>query len=144
DITLSRVGGTVASGGVPATSGTGTDYFLSSQLVGNNLLVKRDTGVIGIRYYNTNLSNTISFIANSRFPITRTWRINPRLQYDIRKLSDGRSQKKLRALLRTDYRYLNKARFDFEVGYDETTEKINGQSLGNNSLFFTLGYRWDF
>ncbi len=43
-----------------------------------------------------------------------------------------------------DYRYLNKARFDFEIGYDETSEEINGQSLGNNNLFLTLGYRWDF
>ena len=144
DITISRVGDTVASGGVPATSGTGPDYFLSAQLVGNNLLIKRDTAVLGIRYYNTDPSNTISLIANSRFPVTRKWRVNPRLQYDIRKLTDGRSQKKLRAILRTDYRYQNKARFDFEIGYDETTEQINGQSLGNNNLFFTLGYRLDF
>jgi len=144
DVTLSRVGDTIASGGVPATPGTGTDYFLSTQLVGNNLLVKRDTGVLGLRYYVTAPSNTISLIANSRFPITRNWRINPRLQFDIRKLSGGRSQKKLRAILKTDYRYHNKVRFDFEVGYDETTEENNGQSLGQNNLFFTLGYRWDF
>jgi len=84
-------------------------------------------------------------IANTRFPINRNWRINPRLQYDIRKIKlDGRSQKKLRAILRTDYRYLNKARFDFEIGYDETTDAIDGQSLGNNNFFFMLGYRWDF
>ena len=144
DITLSRVGDTVASGGVLETPGTGTDYFLSMQLVGNNLLVKRDTGVLGIRYLDTDPSDTISFIANSRFPITRNWRINPRLQYDIRTLKDGRTQKKIRAIFRTDYRYLNKARFDFEVGYDETTEDNNGQSLGSNNLFITLGYRWDF
>lgn len=144
DITFSRVGDTVASGDVPATPGTGTDYFISTQLVGNNLLVKRDTGVLGIRYYNTRPSNTISLIANTRFPVTQKWRINPRLQFDVRKLNDGRSQKKLRAIFRTDYRYLNTARFDFEIGYDETTETINGQSLGNNNLFITLGYRWDF
>jgi len=144
DVTLSRVGDTVASGGVPSTPGTGTDYFLSTQLVGNNLLVKRDTGVLGIRYYATAPSNTISLIANSRFPVTRKWRINPRLQFDIRKQSNGRSQEKLRAIFKTDYRYQNKARFDFEIGYDKTTEHTNGQSLGHNSLFFTLGYRWDF
>ena len=76
--------------------------------------------------------------------VAHYWRINPRLQFDIRKRSDGRSQRKIRTLFRTDYRYLNKARFDFEIGYDKTTEEINGQSLGNNNLFFTLGYRWDF
>lgn len=144
DITFSKVEGTVASGGVPATPSTGTDYFVSAQIVGNNLILKRDTGVLGIRYLDTRLSNTWSFIANTRIPVSRNWRINPRLQYDVRKLEDSRSQNKWRALIRTDYRYLNKIRFDFEIGYDDTSDEINGQSLGTNNLFFTVGYRWDF
>ena len=144
DITFSKVDGTEASGGVPATPSTGTDYFISAQIVGNNLILRRDTGVLGIRYLDTELSDTWAFIANTRFPISRDWRINPRLQYDIRTSSDGRTQNKLRALLRTDYRYLNKVRFDFEIGFDDTSEDINGQSLGNSNLFFMLGYRWDF
>ncbi len=144
DITFSKVDGTEASGGVPATPSTGTDYFISAQVVGNNLILKRDTGVLGLRYLDTRLSTTWSLIANTRIPISRNWRLNPRLQYDIRDLTDGRNQNKLRVLLRTDYRYLNKIRFDFEIGYDDTSDELNGQSLGNNSLFFTAGYRWDF
>lgn len=144
DITFSHVGDTVASGGVPATPDTGTDYFISTQLVGNNLLMKYDTSVFGIRYYETDPSNTISFIANTRYPVARKWRVNPRLQFDIRKFNDGRSQKRLRAIIRTDYRYLNKARFDFDIGYDEVNNDTDGQALDNSSLFFNIGYRWDF
>ncbi len=144
DITLSKVSGTVASGGVPATPSTGTDYFLGAQLVGNNLILKRDTGVLGLRYLDTRLSDTLSIIANTRIPISRNWRVNPRLQYDIRKISDGRRQNKLRGLIRTDYRYLNKARFEFELGYEDSSEEINGQSLGTSNLFFMIGYRLDF
>jgi hypothetical protein len=144
DITFSKVGGTEASGGVPATPATGTDYFLSAQIVGNNLILRRDTGVLGIRYLDTSLSDTWSIIANTRIPVSRNWRINPRLQYDIRKSSDGRTQNKLRALVRTDYRYLNSIRFDFELGYDSTDDVMNGQSLGTSNLFLMLGYRWDF
>ena len=144
DITFSKVEGTEASGGVPATPATGTDYFLSAQIVGNNLILRRDTGVIGLRYLDTRLSDTWSIIANTRIPVSRNWRINPRLQYDIRKGSDGRTQNKLRALVRTDYRYLNRIRFDFELGYDDTDDNMNGQSLGTNNLFFMIGYRWDF
>ncbi|MCK4833264.1 MAG: hypothetical protein KAT12_00765 [Gammaproteobacteria bacterium] len=144
DITFARVGDTIASGGVPATTATDTDYFISTQLVGNSLLRKYDTGVLGLRYYSTTLSDTTSLIVNARFPVTRHWRINPRLQFNIRKSSDGRSQKKLRAIFKTDYRYLNKARFDLELGYDEISEDNNGQSLDINNLFFMLGYRWDF
>ncbi|MBT8130451.1 MAG: hypothetical protein KJP10_10685, partial [Gammaproteobacteria bacterium] len=80
----------------------------------------------------------------TRIPVSRNWRINPRLQYDIRKSTDGRTQNKLRALIRTDYRYLNRVRFDFELGYDDTDDVMNGQSLGTNNLFFMMGYRWDF
>jgi len=144
DITFSKVDGTVASGGVPETPSTGTNYFISTQIVGNNLILKRDTGVLGIRYLDTRLSNTWSFIANTRIPLSRDWRLNPRLQYDIRDISDGRSQNKLGVLLKTDYRYLNSARFDFEIGYDDISDELNGQSLGTNNLFFTVGYRLDF
>ena len=144
DITLYQVDSTVASGGVLATEDTGTDYYLSTQLVGNSLFLKGDTGVLGLRYNHTEPSNTLSFIVNSRFSVSKKWRINPRLQYDIRKLNDAPSQDRIRAMLRTDYRYLNKVRFDFEIGYDASTQYISGQSFDNNNLFFTLGYRWDF
>ena len=138
------MGSTTASGGVPATPEKGTDFLISAQLVGNNLLMDRDTGILGIRYYNTDYADTLSFIGNTRFYITREWRINPRLQFDIREISDGRSQNKLRALLRTDYWIRNFARFDFEVGYDDITDDSNNATLGTNYLYFTLGYRLDF
>lgn len=144
DLTLSKTEATIASGGVPAIPATGTDYFIGTQLVGSNLLVERDTGVLGIRYSNTEPASIISLIANSRFPINRDWRINPRLQFDIKNLSGSRSQNKVRAIIRTDYTYINKVRFDFEIGYDQTDEDNNGESLSSNNLFFTLGYRWNF
>lgn len=144
DLTFVHVGDTVASGGVDATPDTGTDFFFNTQLVGNSLLMKNDTNVFGIRFYDTEPSSITSFIVNSRFPVTRNWRINPRLQYDIRSLTDGQSRNKLRAIFRTDYRYLNNVRFDFEVGYDKNSGETVGPLLGDSSLFFTLGYRWDF
>ncbi|HHJ36018.1 MAG TPA: hypothetical protein ENJ87_09660 [Gammaproteobacteria bacterium] len=144
DLTFTRIGDTRASGGVAATPGTGTEYFLNTQLVGNSLLMKNDSNVLGLRYYDTRPTNTISLIANSRFPIVRNWRINPRLQLDFRNFKDGRSQTKLRMLFKTDYRFRNKARFNFEIGYDRTSDSSNAQALGNNNLFLTLGYRWNF
>jgi len=145
DITFTNVDDTPASGGVAATVDTGTDYLISTQLVASNLIMKTDTNIFGVRYYDTFVSDVTSFVVNSRFPVTRTWRLNPRLQYDIRDYKDGRSQTKLRAIIRTDYRYLNKAHFDFEIGYDEiSNDETESQFLASNNLFFTLGYRWDF
>ncbi len=144
DLTLAHTGGTVSSQGVAATPSTGTDVFVSGQLVGNNLILKNDTGVLGFRYFNTSTSNTLSLIANSRIPVTRDWRIYPRLQYDLRNIRNGGAQSKLRALFKTDYRLRRNVRFDLEIGYDDTTESDASQSLGSNSLFYTLGYRYDF
>lgn len=144
DLTFAHKDATIASGGVPETPDTGTEYIIGAQLVGNNLLMKADTNIFGIRYYDTYLSDVTSFIVNSRFPVTRHWRINPRLQFDNRDFKNGRSQTKFRAIIRTDYRYLNRARFDFEIGYDEINNEPDDQLLASNNLFFTLGYRWDF
>lgn len=151
DITISHIDATPATppnvlipAGVPGTEEMGPDYYISAQLVGNSLLMKRDTGILGIRYYQTEPSDTVSYIVNTIFPIGRKWRMNPRLQYDIRKQFDGRKQEKFRAMLRTDYHYLNKLRFDFEIGYDDTTVSNSAVDLDNSSLYFSLGYRWDF
>lgn len=151
DLTLSHIDATPATApsvsiptGVAGTEEAGPDYYISTQLVGNSLLMKHDTGILGIRYYQTEPSDTVSFIANSRFPLSRDWRINPRLQFDIRKQFDGRKQRKIRAMLKTDYRYLNRVRFDFEVGYDDTSVSNTTVDLANSNLYFSLGYRWDF
>jgi hypothetical protein len=143
DITLSSIDATVASGGVAATPALGTDYYYSLQLVGNSLYMENDTIVLGLRYLATDPSDTLSLIANTRFPITRNWRINPRIQFDTRHYTGGGTQYKWRTLLRTDYRYGRSLRFDFELGYDDISQNSSG-TLGSNNLFFTLGYRWDF
>ena len=144
DITFAHTDNTITSGGVLGTPDTGTEYLINTQLVSSNLLFENDINIFGLRYYDTYYYDVTSFIVNSRFSLTRKWRINPRLQYDIRKLSDDRQQNKLRAIFRTDYRYTNKVRLDFEVGYDSIDDELAGQILPSNNLFFTLGYRWDF
>jgi len=140
DFTVASADGTVASGGVAATPDSGPDYVLSAQLVSTNFFVKRDVNILGIRYYDTDIAKTTSLIVNTRYPVTPRWRINPRLQFDVRNFNNGGSQKKMRAIFKTDYLYLNKVRFDFEGGYEDNS----GDTLGNNNLFFKLGYRWNF
>ncbi len=145
DITFSNIGSTAGSGGVPATESTGTDTYLGVQLVTSGLITGRDTTVFGTRYLSTKISDTLSLIVNTRIPIGREWRVNPRLQYDMRKLSDGRRQNKIRALLRTNYRYQRNVRFDFEIGYDNTNETSSATAdNSSNNLFYDLGYRYDF
>ncbi len=144
DLSLARLGDTIASAGVAATPDTGTAYFLNTQLIVNSLLMKHDSNVFGVRYYDTDALNTTSFIVNARFPVSRHWRLNPRLQYDFHQFNNGRSQQKLRLLFKADYRFSNKMLFDFYIAYDKTFKASNGQDMSNNHLFFLMGYRWDF
>jgi len=151
DITISSTDATPATppdvlipAGVPGTEEMGPDYYTSIQLVGNNLLMKRDTNILGIRYYQTEPAETVSYIVNTRYPIGRNWRINPRLQYDVRQQSGGRKQNKIRAMFKTDYRYHNDLRLDFEIGYDDTTVSNYAIDLDNSNLYSSLGYHWNF
>ena len=142
DITLSQYDAITYT--PAATTSSSNDVYISAQLVGTSLFREFDTVVIGLRYYDTELYDTVSLALNLRTPITKNWRINPRLQYDIRKLNDGRTQNKIKPSLKTDYTYQKTVRFDFEMGYDSTTESSASQASIPSNFFWSLGYRWSF
>ena len=53
DFTVSRLEGTVASGGVDAMPGAGNEYYCSMQLNINNVFFKNDSIINGLRYSDT-------------------------------------------------------------------------------------------
>jgi len=151
DITILHIDSTKATqpsvpipAGVSGTREIGPDYYLSAQLVATNLLKRRDTSLLGVRFYQTEPSTTLSLIANTRFPLRKNWRLNPRLQIDFRSLVDGRKQTKIRAMVKTDYRYNNSVRFDLEAGYGNSTVTGSDVDLSDSNLYLSLGYRWNF
>ena len=145
DVTVSKLIGTPASGGVEATPGTGNEYFLSSQIIGSSLLKEGDIAILGVRYSDTDSSKTTALNLNTRYPINRDWRINPRLRFDYRTNKDSRgTQSTIRPSFRMDYRWKRRVRFEFEAGGEWSNENLSDQTDKTSAYFFNSGYRIDF
>jgi tetratricopeptide (TPR) repeat protein len=148
EVTASKLSGTPASpasGGVDATPETGTDLFYSTQLIGTNLFTEGDVTILGLRYFDTDSNDSYSLIANTRFSVTRDFRINPRVQLEYRKnkTSDG-DRFKIRPLLRLSYRWKKWLRLEFEGGMEWNKETTLGEVDRSRGYFISTGFRANF
>jgi hypothetical protein len=142
EFSVSNLSGTPASGGVEAAPSTGNEFFYSTQLIGSSLLKEGDITIFGLRY--TDLQNVDSYSVdlNTRFPITRNLRINPRVRLDYRKnKNDDGDRTNIRPLVRLDYRFKKWLRFELEGGREWSNETIVGDSQKSSNYFFSLGAR---
>lgn len=145
DFSVSRFGATPASGGVAALTGTGNMFFYSLQLIGSSLIKEGDIAIVGLRYSETNTSDSWALNLNTRYPLTRRLRLNPKMLIDYRdnKQSSGHRWR-VRPLLRMEYRWKQRLHLEFEGGAEWSHETIAGQLVRNRNYFFVLGYRFDF
>jgi tetratricopeptide (TPR) repeat protein len=142
EFSVSELSGTPASGGVEATPTTGAEFFYSTQLIASSLFMEGDITIFGLRY--SDLQNVDSYSAdlNTRFPITRNLRINPRVRLDYRKNKNGGGDRtNIRPLVRLDYRYKKWLRFELEGGREWSNETVLGDSQKSSNYFFSLGAR---
>ncbi len=145
DVTVSDVSGTEASGGVEAIPDTGKEYFYNLQLIGSNLFKAGDTSILGARYSDTSTAKIYTLSVDSRYPIIRALRINPRIRLDYRENdNDDSSQWTALPSLRVDYRWRKRYRFEIEGGKEWTTRDFTDQSEDSSSFFLSMGYRADF
>ncbi len=145
DFSVSRFGATPASGGVDAVAGTGNMFFYSLQLIGSSLIKQGDIAIIGLRYSDTNTSATWALNLNTRYPLTRQLRVNPKMLVDYRTNNDDSGHRwRFRPLLRIEYRWKRRLHFEFEGGGEWINETVSGVSSQSRDYFFTLGYRVDF
>ncbi len=147
DVTFSEMKGTEASGGVEAMPGTGTESLYSLQLIGSSLIKEGDIAIVGLSYSNMSSSNTISLNLNTRYPILREWRINPRFRVDYRKnKKDSGNQLKFRPSARMDYVLKRRLHLELEAGYEWATDKFSetNEEEKTRGYFWTVGYRIDF
>jgi len=144
DLTVTSLGGTPASGGVPAIPGTGNDYFLNVQLLGSNLIKSGDIAILGLRYADTSTAQTTSLSLNTRYPVTAAWRLNPRIRLDHRDNRDGSTQWTVAPSLRTEYRWKRHVRLELEAGAEWTLLDADTGTDDSAAYFLVLGYRTDF
>jgi hypothetical protein len=142
EFSVSELSGTPASGGVPASPSTGAEFFYSSQLIGSSLFIENDITIFGMRYSDLQNVDSYSVDLNTRIPITRDLRINPRVRIDYRKnKTSGGDRVNIRPLVRLDYRWKRWLRFELEGGREWINETVIGDSQKSTNYFFSLGAR---
>jgi hypothetical protein len=145
DITALNLSDTGQSGGIAATAGTGTDYIYNLQLIGSNLINQGDITVFGLRYADGSDRDIYSLNFNTRYPVTRDLRVNPRFRMDYRKNQDDNTDQMIyRPSLRLDYRVKRRLRLEAEIGGEYSDREIVNGSEKNSSYFVNIGYRADF
>lgn len=154
DITATSLGATPdtpAQGGLDPVLGTpesGPDFFYNFQFITSSLLKEGDITILGARYADTDFTRTLTFTANSRFPLGPNWRVNPRLRVDLRDdLRNNADETVVRPELRIDWRAARNMRFEVEGGREWLTRKVNISPTStekSESWFISLGYRLDF
>jgi len=145
DVTMSDFGGTVESGGVPALPDWDTVFYYSVSTVGSSLVKEGDTSIFTLRYADGNLTSTISASADTRYPITRNFRLNPRLRFSLRDIhSDDSDQWILTPSIRLLYRLGRNFSFEFEGGGEWTSRKTEFNTSDTSAYFIYAGYRADF
>lgn len=145
DATISEIGDSRASGGVEAVEGTGIEYSVSFQVTGSSLIKEGDIGIVDLRYFEGHTHKTYSLNLNTRYPVNRAWRINPRVRLDYRLNDrDAGEEISVRPSLRTDYRLGRHLRFELEGGGEWSNEDLPGDTRVSTNYYVTSGYRWDF
>jgi hypothetical protein len=141
NVSQSTIEPTPESGGVQATPGSTYSYF-SGSIVASSLLKEGDVTIVTARYSGSGTARVISLFLDSRFPIGRTWRINPRLRVDRRqRLANDSYEWIYTPGIRVQYRRSQRFRIEFEAGKQYSQQDLAGVSLDRESYFINLGYQ---
>ncbi len=146
DVTVTNTGSMPASGGVEKIEGTGNEYFLGAQLIGNGIFSRADVTILSLRRGVAQRYKDFTFSLNNRFPLSgRTWRINPIIQYNRRESSiNSDVRDTTRLSLKVEYKPSRTMQLESRVGIENSHEKVLDQAISSETFFFYAGYRWDF
>jgi hypothetical protein len=141
DFNQTSVDASPESGGVSGMPESSYQYF-STTLIASSLFKEGDVSMLGLRYSNSDSAQVVSLILDSRFPLGKRWRINPRLRVDQRKImSDSSDEWQFAPGLRLQYRHSRKFRIELEAGKQFSQRALAETDLDRESYFVNLGYQ---
>lgn len=145
DATITDVEGTIASYGVDAMPSTGTEYYYSAQLVGNNLLTEDDLWTAGLRYSDLDATDNYAVDLSTRYAVTKDMRVTPRvlLEYHEGKKADLEEYSVLPSVL-MDYMWMKDLNLELELGAKTTWRTEGVVESHDTEVFVTAGVRYDF
>jgi len=130
-----------ASGDAPATPESEYAYY-SADLVATGLIREGDVGILSVRYSTSDSADVYTVNIDSRFPIGRSWRVNPRLRVDYREFSsDLSTQWTYTPGLRLQYRLGRRGRIELDAGKRFSSRDMANSVQDQESYFINLGYQ---
>jgi murein DD-endopeptidase MepM/ murein hydrolase activator NlpD len=132
------------SGGVPAISQSGGQYYANAYLSVRDLYSEHDTNSFGFRYSDLAQSQVYSLYATSRYRFTNGISITPKLRFDTRSNDNGTSQQSISPTFRIQYQ-TRKHYIYGDFGGIFYNSKSNFFPAQKTSMYFLyLGYRYYF
>ena len=149
DLTLANTGSTPASAGVEAVPGSGTEFYLGGQLVGNGIFLTGDTLIGGLRYASTERFHIVDGELAARVPIGPKLAVEPRWRVARRTDKFGSGHQTVwRPNLRATYQATRWIAFDAEFGLVYFRQRQDDAAFeGRNrerATLVNLGYRLSF
>lgn len=144
DITFSSLDSTVASGGVDAIQGTGTESFYNTSLVINNFFTDNDITIFGARYIDASTSDVIQLNFSSNFNLSRKWRVNPRMIIDSRDNTNGSTRTTFKPRVIVNYRPSRSLKYELDLGYEDAETEGTTTTTTETNFYVFLGYIYDF
>lgn len=144
DITVTSISDTEAVDDVPAAEGTGDVTTYSTQLIGNNLLLRDDVSVFTGSYTNSDSYSARSLSVVERFPFKKGWRLDLSIKVYDQENNTGSTLARITPALKLDYRGRRNFAFELEIAQERT--KVRGANDDEDTTrdFVRLGYRRDF
>lgn len=130
-----------ASGDAPATEEAEYGYY-SADLVASSLFREGDVGILSARYATSDSADVYTLSLDTRFPIGRSWRLNPRLRVDYREISSDLSTQWIYTPgLRLQYRLGRRGRIELDAGKRFSSREMADSDLDQESYFINIGYQ---
>ncbi|VAW80434.1 hypothetical protein MNBD_GAMMA12-2866 [hydrothermal vent metagenome] len=140
DFVVSNLDATTASGGVAATLGTDNEFFYTAQAIRSNLFKSGDSTAFSVRYADTTNYDKWTYSALLRYPLSRKWRVVPRIEVDFQDLNDGSDIRTIRTALRFEYRAGRRHRFEFETGYTSADFNNSTNDRTDTNIYYNINF----
>jgi hypothetical protein len=145
DVTSLEIGASVDSAGVAAVPGTGQQVYYSGTLVASTLFGGRDVNVLNLRYGEAPDFTSTILTWDTRVPLGKHLRINPRLRYGVwESTSTGVRRETLTPALRLLWNAPRRYRLELEFGRENLVRTSTAGELDSTGKYLNLGYRADF
>lgn len=141
DASRTLVDATPTSGGVAGMPESEYQYY-SANFIASSLLREGDMSMLGLRVADSTSARILSLTLDTRVPLGRSWRINPRLRVDRREINtDGSDEWMYTPGIRIQYRRSQKLRLEFEAGRRYSQRETATMDLNRESYFVNAGYQ---